>query len=236
MYQPTRREWTFIFLAGLIITNAVTAELISSKLIDIPLEFNLLGWHVGPFTTIVGVLPWPVVFLLTDLINEFYGEKAMRRLSWITAAMIAYCFIIILWALQIPVSSAITGQGLATNETFNTSFGQAPWVIVGSIAAFLVSQLLDVTIFHWIKTKTGNRLIWLRSTGSTVISQMFDTAIVLYIGFVLPGKLSMADFLAIAPVNYVLKLLIAISLTPMIYLGHWGMSKFLAKGDVTSAL
>jgi hypothetical protein len=236
MYQPTRREWTFIFLAGLMITNAVTAELISSKLIDIPLEFNLLGWHVGPFTTIVGVLPWPVVFLLTDLINEFYGEKAMRRLSWITAAMIAYCFIIILWALQIPVSSAITGQGLATNETFNTSFGQAPWVIVGSIAAFLVSQLLDVTIFHWIKTKTGNRLIWLRSTGSTVISQMFDTAIVLYIGFVLPGKLSMADFLAIAPVNYVLKLLIAISLTPMIYLGHWGMSKFLAKGDVTSAL
>lgn len=236
MYQPTRREWTFIFLAGLMITNAVTAELISSKLIDIPLEFNLLGWHVGPFTTIVGVLPWPVVFLLTDLINEFYGEKAMRRLSWITAAMIAYCFIIILWALQIPVSSAITGQGLATIETFNTSFGQAPWVIVGSIAAFLVSQLLDVTIFHWIKTKTGNRLIWLRSTGSTVISQMFDTAIVLYIGFVLPGKLSMADFLAIAPVNYVLKLLIAISLTPMIYLGHWGMSKFLAKGDVTSAL
>jgi uncharacterized integral membrane protein (TIGR00697 family) len=236
MYQPTRREWTFIFLAGLMITNAVTAELISSKLIDIPLEFNLLGWHVGPFTTIVGVLPWPVVFLLTDLINEFYGEKAMRRLSWITAAMIAYCFIIILWALQIPVSSAITGQGLATNETFNTSFGQAPWVIVGSIAAFLVSQLLDVTIFHWIKTKTGNRLIWLRSTGSTVISQMFDTAIVLYIGFVLPGKLSMADFLSIAPVNYVLKLLIAISLTPMIYLGHWGMSKFLAKGDVTSAL
>ncbi len=236
MYQPTRREWTFIFLAGLMITNAVTAELISSKLIDIPLEFNLLGWHVGPFTTIVGVLPWPVVFLLTDLINEFYGEKAMRRLSWITAAMIAYCFIIILWALQIPVSSAITGQGLATNETFNTSFGQAPWVIVGSIAAFLVSQLLDVTIFHWIKTKTGNRLIWLRSTGSTVISQMFDTAIVLYIGFVLPGKLSMADFLSIAPVNYVLKLLIAISLTPMIYLGHWGMSKFLAKGDITSAL
>jgi len=236
MYQPTRREWTFIFLAGLMITNAVTAELISSKLIDIPLEFDVLGWHVGPFTTIVGVLPWPVVFLLTDLINEFYGEKAMRRLSWITAAMIAYCFIIILWALQIPVSSAITGQGLATNETFNTSFGQAPWVIVGSIAAFLVSQLLDVTIFHWIKTKTGNRLIWLRSTGSTVISQMFDTAIVLYIGFVLPGKLSMADFLAIAPVNYVLKLLIAISLTPMIYLGHWGMSKFLAKGDVTSAL
>lgn len=69
-----------------------------------------------------------------------------------------------------------------------------------------------------------------------MISQMFDTAIVLYIGFVLPGKLSMADFLAIAPVNYVLKLLIAISLTPMIYLGHWGMSKFLAKGDVTSAL
>ena len=225
----TRREWTFIFLAGLMITNAVTAELISSKLIDIPLEINLLGWHLGPFTTIVGVLPWPIVFLLTDLINEFYGEKAMRRLSWITAAMIAYCFLIILWALHIPVSTAITGQGLATDETFNTSFGQAPWVIVGSIMAFLVSQLLDVTLFHWIKQKTGNQMIWLRSTGSTVVSQMFDTLIVLYIGFVIPGKLSGADFWAIAPVNYFLKLLIALCLTPLIYLGHWAMSQFLSE-------
>ena len=227
MMIASRREWTFVFLAGLLITNAVTAELISSKLIDIPLQFNFMGTQLGPFTTVVGVLPWPVVFILTDLLNEFYGEKAMRRLSWITTLMIGYCFLILLWALQIPVSTRIIGQGLATDETFNTSFGQAPWLIFGSILAFLVSQLFDITLFHWIKQKTGNRFIWLRSTGSTLISQMVDTAIVLYVGFVLPGKLTGAEFFQVAPVNYFLKLLIALSLTPVIYLGHWLMNRYL---------
>lgn len=223
----SKREWTFVVLAGLMITNAVTAELISSKLIDIPLSFSLAGTTWGPFTTVVGVLPWPIVFILTDLLNEFYGVRAVRRLSWISAAMIAYCFVILLAALSIPASSLIQGNGLATNEQFNAVFGQAPWVIVGSICAFILSQLLDATLFHWIKEKTGNRLIWLRSTGSTVVSQMMDTLVVLYIGFVLPGKISWSDFAAIAPVNYILKLVIAVSLTPLIYLGHYTMRRWL---------
>ncbi|MFM2000262.1 MAG: hypothetical protein RL204_2209, partial [Bacteroidota bacterium] len=159
----SKREWLFIVLAGLFITNAVTAELISNKLIEIPLSFNFFGSEVGPFVTIIGILPWPIVFLLTDLMNEFYGQKAVRRLSWITAGLIGYCFIILLLALQIPAKE-IPGSGLATNQEFNNVFGQAPWIIVGSICAFLVSQLLDATLFHYIKNRTGNRFIWLRST------------------------------------------------------------------------
>lgn len=221
-----RKQWLFVFLAGLFITNAVTAELISNKLIEIPIEFNLFGGKFGPFVTIVGILPWPVVFLLTDLLNEFYGYKAVRKLSWITAILIAYCFLIVGLSMEIPAVN-IPGSNLSDDSAYNKVFGQAQMVIVGSICAFLVSQLLDASLFSWIKSKTGDRFIWLRSTGSTLVSQLIDSYIVLYIGFVLPGSLSFVDFMTIAPTNYVLKIIIAILLTPLIYLGHYLIKRYL---------
>jgi uncharacterized integral membrane protein (TIGR00697 family) len=221
-----RRNWLFIVLAGLFITNAVTAELISNKLIEIPIQFDVFGSHFGPFATIVGILPWPVVFLLTDLMNEFYGQKAVRRLSWITAGLIAYCFIVVGLSLAIPAYE-IKGSDLADNASYMKVFGQSQMIIVGSICAFLVSQILDAFLFDKIKHKTGNRFIWLRSTGSTVISQLIDSYIVLYIGFVLPGKMSIGTYMSVAPTNYILKLVIAISLTPLIYLGHFFLRKYL---------
>ena len=224
-YTLNKSQWLFVFLAGLFITNAVIAELISNKLIEIPLNINLFGTEFGPFVTIVGILPWPIVFLLTDLLNEFYGYKAVKRLSWITAILIAYCFIIVGLAIQIPAFE-IEGSTLSDDYSFNKVFGQAQMVIVGSICAFLVSQLLDALLFKWIKSRTGSRYIWLRSTGSTVVSQLIDSYIVLYIGFVLPGSLSFSDFMTIAPTNYILKLIIAILLTPLIYLGHYLIKKY----------
>ena len=188
-----KKHWLFVFLAGLFITNAVTAELISNKLIEIPISFDFFGGKVGPFVTIVGILPWPIVFLLTDLLNEFYGYKVVRRLSWITAILIAYCFIIVGIAMEIPAVN-IEGSNLSDDAAFNKVFGQAQMVIVGSICAFLVSQLLDAYIFTWIKSKTGEKFIWLRSTGSTLVSQFIDSYIVLYIGFVLPGLVVSALF------------------------------------------
>jgi uncharacterized integral membrane protein (TIGR00697 family) len=216
----TRKDWIFIFLAGLFITNAITAELISSKLIQIPIQIG--SWKHN-FITIVGVLPWPIVFLLTDTLNEFYGQKAVRRLSWITTALIGYCFIIILLALQIP---SVPGIGV-TDEQFGAVFGQAPWIMIGSITAFLISQLLDVTVFHMIKNKTGHKHIWLRSTGSTLVSQIIDTIVVLYIGFVLPGKMNWNTFAEVAPTNYLLKMGIAVALTPLIYVVHAAIRKFI---------
>ena len=221
-----RRQWLFIFLVGLFVTNAVTAELISNKLIQIPVSFSFLGTKLGPFTTIIGILPWPVVFILTDLMNEFYGQKSVRRVSWITAILIGYCFIIIGLSMQIPAHE-IPGSKLADNASYNKVFGQAQMVIIGSIVAFLVSQLLDAFVFDWIKRKTGNRFIWLRSTGSTLISQLIDSYIVLYIGFVLGGSLSFSEYMKIAPTNYILKMVIALSLTPLIYLGHFLVRRYL---------
>jgi len=224
----SRREWLFVFLAGFFITNAVTAELISNKLIDVPLTFSLFGSEFGPFVTVVGVLPWPLVFICTDLINEFYGKKAIRRLSWITAALISYCFIMVTVALAIPANTVIS-PNTANDFEFTKVFGQSQWVIVGSVCAFMFSQLLDATLFAWIKQKTGNRHIWLRSTGSTVVSQFIDSYIVIYIGFILPGTLPISAFWEIAPTNYVLKLIIAILLTPLIYLGHFAVRRYLGE-------
>ena len=226
IYSFNRSQWLFVFLAGLFITNVVTAELISNKLIEIPLVLDAFGTEIGPFVTIVGILPWPVVFLLTDLLNEFYGYKAVRKLSWITAILIAYCFLIVGLSMNIPAVN-IPGSNLSDDSAYNKVFGQAQMVIVGSICAFLVSQLLDASLFSWIKSKTGNRFIWLRSTGSTLVSQLIDSYIVLYIGFVLPGSLTFVDFMSIAPTNYVLKIMIAILLTPLIYLGHYLIRRYL---------
>ncbi len=211
----SKKETVYIILAGIFITNAVVAELIGGKLI-----------HIGPYLMSVGILPWPIVFVTTDLINEYFGEKGVKKLSLITACLIAYTFVIIYAAMQIP---AVAGDGLVSDNQFNGVFGQSLWIIVGSITAFMVSQLIDVTIFHFLKNKTGNKMIWLRSTGSTVISQLFDSFIVLGIAFWMTGKMTTEVFIASAFTGYFVKLIIAIALTPLIYLGHSYNRKILAQ-------
>ena len=214
MFQR-RKDIVYVILAGIFITNALVAELIGGKLI-----------YIGDVVMSLGILPWPIVFITTDLINEYFGEKGVKKLSFITAGLIAYTFFLLLIGLQIP---AVKGDGLITDEQFSAVFGQSMWIIVGSITAFLVSQLIDVTIFHFVKNRTGKKMIWLRSTGSTVISQLFDSFIVLGIAFWLPGKIDTKMFIASALTGYTVKLLIAIGLTPLIYLGHYLIEKYLAK-------
>lgn len=214
MFQ-SRKDMVYIVLAGIFITNALVAELIGGKLI-----------YVGEAVMSLGILPWPVVFVTTDLINEYFGEKGVRKLSLLTASLITYTFVLLFIGLQIP---AVKGDGLVTDDQFKAVFGQSMLIIIGSITAFLVSQLIDVTIFHFVKNKTGNRMIWLRSTGSTVISQLFDSFIVLGIAFWLPGKMDNDTFILSAFTGYSVKLGIAILLTPLIYLGHSLIDKYLKK-------
>ena len=211
MFQ-SKKDTVYVILAGIFITNAVVAELIGGKLID-----------VGPAVMSIGILPWPIVFITTDLINEYFGEKGVRKLSLITAVLIAYTFIVLFLAMKIP-STEISS---VSSEQFNAVFGQSQLIILGSIVAFLVSQLIDVSIFHFVKRRTGNKMIWLRSTGSTVISQLFDSFIVLGIAFWLPGKINSETFVASAFTGYSVKLLIAIGLTPLIYLGHYLIDNYL---------
>jgi hypothetical protein len=212
MFQ-NKKDIVYVILAGIFITNAVVAELIGGKLI------NVFGVPMS-----VGILPWPIVFVTTDLINDYFGEKGVRKLSLITASLIAYTFVILFIAMRIP---AMQGDKLVSNEQFNGVFGQSMWIIVGSITAFLVSQLIDVSIFHFVKNKTGGKMIWLRSTGSTIISQLFDSFIVLGIAFWMTGKMTTEVFIASAITGYLVKIIIAIILTPLIYLGHSIIEKYI---------
>jgi len=210
-----RKDTIYVVLAGIFITNAIVAELIGGKLI-----------HVGAPVMSVGILPWPVVFITTDLINEYFGEKGVKRLSVITACLIAYCFLMLWMAIKIPAATDLPN---VTDEQFTAVFGQSMWIIIGSIIAFLVSQLIDVTIFHFLKKKTGKKMLWLRSTGSTVISQFFDSFIVLGIAFYLTGIMDTETYLISGFTGYSVKLIIAILLTPLIYLGHNLIDQYLAK-------
>jgi len=214
MFQ-SKKDTVYVVLAGIFITNAIVAELIGGKLI-----------HVGSAVMSIGILPWPIVFVTTDLINDYFGEKGVRKLSLITASLIAYTFVILYLAMQIP---AVDGKNLVTDAQFKGVFGQSMWIIVGSIIAFMVSQLIDVTIFHFVKNRTGNKMIWLRSTGSTVISQLFDSFIVLGIAFWMTGKMDTPTFIVSAFTGYGVKLAIAVMMTPLIYLGHSLIEKYIAK-------
>ncbi len=218
MIFSSKRNSVYIIMAGIFITNAVVAELIGGKLI-----------HIGPFIMSIGIIPWPVVFITTDLINEYYGRTGVRKLSLITAGLISYTFIILFFAIKVPAAKGISQ---VSDEQFYAVFGQSMWIIVGSIVAFLFSQFVDVSIFWLLRDKTGGKMIWLRSTGSTVISQIVDTFIVGAIGFWLPGKVDTATFLNMSITGYTLKLIIAVVLTPLIYVGHNLIERYL--GDEES--
>ena len=208
----TRKQIVFAILAGIFITNAIVAELIGGKLIQI-----------GPFILSVGILPWPIVFIATDLINEYFGKTGVKKLTYLTTALIIYCFVILFGAMSIPASNI----SAVTDSAFKEVFGQSMMIIIASIIAFVFSQLLDASLFAWFNKKTNGKMIWLRSTGSTIISQLFDSFIVSGIAFYLTGKVTLATYVNMASTGYLAKLILAISLTPLIYLGHYGIKKYI---------
>jgi len=217
-----RRELVFFVLGGFFLTNAIVAELTGGKLFTLPAWG--LGWlNLDTVTLSIGVIPWPIVFITTDLVNEYFGKAGVRRLTYLAVAMIAYAFVVLYLAMLVPAWK----DSPVSDAEFRAVFGQSMWIIVGSITAFLVAQLLDVVIFLAVRQRTGGRLLWLRATGSTVISQMVDTFLVGFIAFVIPERLTFAQFIPLAVGNYTFKLLIAVLITPLIYLGHRLIDRYL---------
>ena len=216
MFQ-TKKDIVFIILTGLFITNAIVAELIGGKLIQI-----------GPFLMSIGILPWPIVFLTTDLINEHFGRDGVKKLTFITAGLIAYCILLLYIGVQIP---AVELPNTVNNSQFYAVFGQGLFIMVASIIAFLVSQLIDVSVFWFFRNKTGKKMIWLRTTGSTIISQLIDSFIVSGIAFWMTGKITTDQYLNMSFSGYTFKLIVAICLTPLIYLGHFLINKYLYKPE-----
>lgn len=215
-WNPTRREAVFLVLAGVFITHALLGEVVGGKLVEIS------GWTMS-----VGVIPWPVVFVTTDLVNEYYGPKAVRRLTLLAIVLIAYAFVV----LYLCTSVSASGISPVSDAAFAEVFGQSMWIIVGSIAAFAVSQLLDVGVFGLVRSRTGERWLWARAVGSTVVSQLVDTFVINAIAFGLPGKITGAQVIELSVTNYAYKFLIAIATLPVVYAGHGIVSRYLSRTD-----
>jgi uncharacterized integral membrane protein (TIGR00697 family) len=223
--KPTR---LFVFFAAFFVANALIAECIGTKLFSLekligtqPANVTLFGQSGLAFTLTCGVLLWPLEFIMTDIINEFYGPKAVRRISFIAVGLISYAFLMFYLAIHVPAAdfwvTSRKEQGIPDMQNaFDSVFGQGMRIIVGSLVAFLVSQIVDVTVFHKIKQRTGEKHVWLRATGSTVVSQLVDSYIVLFIAF--SGIFTWQQILAIGMMNYTYKFLMALLLTPVIYL------------------
>ena len=219
--MQSRKDLVYLVLTAFFISNAILAELIGGKLISIPVEIPWLGMPAAS----IGVIPWPIVLVATDIMNEYFGREGVKRITLITVAMISYCFVILYLAMQVPAAAFSP----VNDETFKIVFGQSLWIIFGSIIAFAISQLIDVTVFWFVREKTKGKMLWLRTTGSTVVSQLIDSVMIVGIAFWLPGKVQTSDFLNVAMTNYSYKLVIAIGMTPLIYLIHNMIDRYLGK-------
>ena len=239
--KPTR---LFIILAGFFIANALIAELMGSKLFSLeqtfgfnPVGFTFFGQPFS-FNLTAGVLLWPVVFIMTDIINEYYGPKGVKFLSYFTIVLIVYAFVAFWGAINLhPADFWVKDyyDGVPdSNRAFAGIFGQSQAIIVASLIAFLVSQILDVFVFHKIKRVTGEGRIWLRATGSTLVSQLIDSFVVLFVAFYIAPRVagniepwSLAQVMAICVGNYIYKFVVAVVLTPVIYGVHYIIEKYL---------
>lgn len=231
--KPTK---LFLGLSAFFVANALIAESIGTKIFSLeklfglhPASFTLFGQSGLSFNLTCGVLLWPLEFVMTDIVNEYYGPKAVRRISLTAVALISYAFIMYFVAIGVPPAdfwiSSGTQNGIANMQTsFSAIFGQGMRIIVGSLVAFLVSQLVDVFVFHKIKKVTGEKRIWLRATGSTLVSQLVDSYIVLFIAF--SGVFSWQQILSFGIMNYCYKFTMALLLTPVIVLVEKRIAKY----------
>jgi len=234
----------FIILSGIFLTNAILAEMIGVKIFSLeatmgfsPVEINILLDTPLSFNLTAGVIIWPVVFLTTDIINEYFGKKGVKKISFLTAGFIAYMFFVIYLVTKLPPATFWldinnidnAGNAFNINYAFRTIFRQGLGIIIGSLMAFLIAQLLDVFIFQRLKGLTGRKMIWLRATGSTLISQFIDSFVVLGIAFYVFGNWNMDQVISVGIINYLYKFIVAIVLTPLIYLGRYFIDNYLGK-------
>jgi len=234
----------FIVLSGIFLTNALLAELIGVKIFSLektlglpPAQIPMFGDWVLNFDLTAGVLLWPVVFITTDIINEYFGKKGVRRISFLTVGFIAYSFLIIVVVTAVTpadfwlglIGTDPDGNTFNVDFAFNTIFRQGSWIIVGSLVAFLVGQLLDVFVFQKLRKITKGKRIWLRATGSTVVSQFVDSFVVLGIAFYIGADWTLAQWFSVGLVNYIYKFTIAVGLTPLLYIAHNIIDRYLGK-------
>jgi queuosine precursor transporter len=236
--KPTR---LFIILGGFFIANAMIAEVIGVKIFSLEdtlhmpkFNFSLFGQTGLTADLSVGVLPWPVVFIMTDIINEYYGVKGVRFLSFLTAAFIAIAFLVFYISIHTAPASwwveSQTAKGVPDMQAAYTQIlGQGMSIILASLSAFVIGQITDATVFKRIKQFTGEKKIWMRATMSTLVSQLIDTLVVSYLYLYISQGFPFARVTGIAMVGYSYKFLVAVLATPLVYWVHSLIEGYLGK-------
>ena len=237
----------FILLAGFFITNALVAQFVGVKIFSFekvigiePFSFSFMGIDGLGFNLTAGVVLWPIIFVMTDVINEYFGMKTVRILSYLTIGLVLYAFMMVYFAIGLEPNDWWQFQSgklaISTSEhiedmdlAFRKIMGQGLWIIIGSMVAFLIGQIVDVAVFHRIKKITGEKKVWLRATGSTLVSQFLDSYVVLIIAFNIGADWDLARVFAIGTVNIIYKFTVAILLTPLIYLAHELIDRYLGE-------
>ena len=235
-----RKNKLFLILGTFFLTNAIVAEFIGAKIFSLeatlgfnPANITLFG-ETNSFNMTAGVILWPFVFIMTDIINEYFGKDGVRKLSYLTVIMLIYSFIMVRVAMGLKGADFWIGSGSNKgisdmSSAYNSVFGAGLMIIIGSLVAFLVGQMVDAFIFTKIKDKTNNKFIWLRATGSTVVSQFIDSYVVLIIAFYIGGTFSFKQVMAIGTINYIYKLTMSIVLLPLLYFVHGIIDRYLGK-------
>ena len=243
-----KKSHLYLLLSVFFVGNAFLAELTGAKIFSVG---ELLAPLFGPGSTppqwlmsmnmSIGVLIWPLVFITSDIMNEYFGRNGVRKISFLTAILIAYALLFLLLANAMPPAAfwmennqtAPDGNPFDINFAYQKVLGQGVNIIIGSITAFLVSQLTDAYTFQFIKKITNHRYLWLRTTGSTVISQVIDSFLIVYVAFYLLGNWTITEVLQVATLQYFYKVGIAIILTPLIYIIHWLIDRYLESSIIS---
>ena len=198
-----RKQQFYVWLTAFFVAALITGDFIGGKF------WVLFGHNLS-----AGIIPFPLTFVLTDVVNEFYGPSGARRLTFVGLGAAVFVWLVITLALNLPPSP----QSPIPDPVFQAAFGTSARLYVASLSAYVVGQLLDISIFRFLRGMTGHRLLWLRATGSTVLSQAIDSFTVSFV--FLAGTKPLEFITSNAANNYVGKLIMAVLLTPLIYAIH----------------
>lgn len=223
----SRPQKVYLWLAAINVTALLLANIVGVKLFHI--DVRLFGYTI-PVEHTIGMLPFPITFLLTDLLNEYFGKRATRRVMYVSFSMAALAWLLIALSREFPTMEGIPGT--ATHAAYENVFGAAALMYLASIIAFFVGSLIDIAVFGAFKRLTNGKMVWLRATGSTIVSQVFDSLVITFVFFQVLQRVSGNDAptlewtLKTAATGYILKFVIAVVMTPVIYAGRWVLRRW----------
>jgi|TARA_B100000131_G_scaffold81846_2_gene78863 hypothetical protein len=226
-----RSTAVYIILAGIFISSMTMLNILgTSRFVD--LSFVFFGIEI-PVIVAIGVLPYPITFLCTDLISELYGKKKATLIVW-TGLVVNIWLAIVLWLGGIAPEFTTSSESISTNNAFMTIRSLALGTIIASMIAYFLAQYIDVSVFHFLKNLTHGKYLWIRNNGSTMVSQLVDTTAVIfithYLTYSIPipeGKSEVEGLITLVLYAYIFKFIAALVDTPIFYISVKYLKKYI---------